>query len=141
MVKFLSQIWTIYFDGYKSQEGSGAGCILIDPKGKCHFLSCRLEFECTNNTTEYKSLVQGLKKSIDLNVKELKVFRDSKIIVRQVRNTIHCNSPHLKNYQQEVHRLIEHFEALNITVIPRQKNILADSPGHNCFKAVTSIIL
>jgi ribonuclease HI len=126
-VNFLSQIWTIYFDGSKSQEGSGAGCILIDPKGKRHFLSCRLEFECTNNTVEYEALVQGLKKSIDLNVKELKVFRDSEIIVRQVRNTIHCNSPHLKNYQQEVHRLIEHFEAFNITTIPRAKNILVDS--------------
>jgi hypothetical protein len=97
-----SQIWTLYFDGSKSQEGSGAGCILIDQKGKRHFLSCRLEFECTNNTVEYEALVQGLKKAIDLNVKELKVFRDSKIIIRQVRNTIHCNSPHLKNYQQEV---------------------------------------
>jgi hypothetical protein len=70
-----SPIWTLYFDGSKSQEGSGAGCILIDHKGKCHFLSCRLEFECTNNTVEYEALVQGLKKAIDLDVKELKVFR------------------------------------------------------------------
>jgi hypothetical protein len=31
---FLSQMWTLYFDGSKLQEGSGAGCILIDPKGK-----------------------------------------------------------------------------------------------------------
>jgi hypothetical protein len=52
---------------------------------------------------------------------------DYKIIVRQVRNSIHCNSPHLKNYQQEVCRLIEHFEAFNTTTIPRIKNILADS--------------
>jgi ribonuclease HI len=124
---FHSQVWTLYFDGSKSQEGSGAGCILIDPKGKRNFMSCRLEFECTNNTVEYEALVQGLKKSIDLNVKELKVFRDSEIIVRQVRNTIHCNSPHLRNYQQEVHRLIEHFEAFNITTIPRKKNTLVDS--------------
>jgi predicted nucleotidyltransferase len=57
----------------------------------------------------------------------LKVFRDYEIIVRQVRNIIHFNSPHLRNYQQEVHRLIEHFEAFNITTIPRKKNILADS--------------
>jgi hypothetical protein len=57
----------------------------------------------------------------------LKVFNDSEIIVRQVRNTIHCNSPHLKNYQQEVHRLIERFDAFNITTIPRAKNTLADS--------------
>jgi ribonuclease HI len=121
------QCWILYFDGSKSQEGSGAGCILIDPKGKRYFLSCRLEFECTNNTAEYEALVQGLKKALDLNVKGLKVFGDSEIIVRQVRNTIHCNSPHLKNYQQEVHRLIEHFEAFNITAIPREKNILVDS--------------
>jgi ribonuclease HI len=90
-------------------------------------MSYRLEFECTNNTTEYEALVQGLKKSIDLNIKELKVFRDSEIIVIQVRNTINCNSPHLRNYQQEVHRLIEHFEAFNIIVILRTKNTLVDS--------------
>jgi hypothetical protein len=54
---FLSPIWTSYFDGSKSQEGLGAGCILIDRKGKPHFLSYRLEFECTNNTTEYEALV------------------------------------------------------------------------------------
>ena len=34
-----------------------------------HFLSCRLEFECTNNTSEYEALVQGLKKAIELKVK------------------------------------------------------------------------
>jgi ribonuclease HI len=122
-----SQIWTLYFDASKSQEGSGAWCILIDSKGKHHLLSCRIEFECTNNTVEYEALVQRLKKAIDLNVKELKVFRDSEIIVRQVRNTIHSNSPHLKNYQQEVHRLIEHFEAFNIAAIPRAKNTLVES--------------
>jgi predicted nucleotidyltransferase len=44
-----------------------------------------------------------------------------------VNNTIHFNSPHLRNYQQEVHRLIENFEAFNITAIPRKKNTLVDS--------------
>jgi hypothetical protein len=96
---FFSQVWTLYFDGFKSQEGSGARCILIDPKGKRNFPSYRLEFECPNNTIEYEALVQGINKSVDLNVKELKVFRDSEIIVRKVRNIIHCNSPHLRNYQ------------------------------------------
>jgi hypothetical protein len=48
---FCSQVWTMYFDGSKSQERSGAGCILIDQKGERNFLSYRIEFECTNNTT------------------------------------------------------------------------------------------
>jgi hypothetical protein len=86
---FRSQMWTLYFDGSKSQEGSGVGCILIDPKGKQNFMSCRLEFECTNNIVEYEALVQGLRKAKDLNVKELKFFKDFEIIIRQVRNNIH----------------------------------------------------
>jgi hypothetical protein len=57
----------------------------------------------------------------------MKVFGYSEIIIRKVRNTIHYNSPHLKNYEQEVHRLVENSEAFNITVIPREKNILVDS--------------
>ena len=51
-------------------EGSGAGCVLIDPEKNKHFLSCRLEFECTNNKAEYEALVQGLKKAIELKVKK-----------------------------------------------------------------------
>ena len=88
--------WFMYFDGSKNQEGSGAGCILIDPDKNKHFLSYRLEFECTNNTVEFEALVQGMKKAIELNVKNSKVFGDSKIVVRKFRDTIHCLSPHLK---------------------------------------------
>ena len=65
-------------------EGSGASCVLIDPKKNKHFLSCRLEFECTNNTTEYEALVQGLRKAIELKVKNLKVYGDTEIIVKQI---------------------------------------------------------
>ena len=92
------RFWVLYFDGYKTQEGSGFGCVLVDPEKNKYFLSCRLKFECTNNIVEYKVLVQGLKKSIGLEVKKLKVFGDSDIVVRQVRNTIHCLSTHIKGY-------------------------------------------
>jgi len=37
VINFPPQIWTLYFDGSKSQEGSRAGCILIHPKGKQTF--------------------------------------------------------------------------------------------------------
>ena len=66
--------WFLYFDGSKSQEGPRAGCILVDPNKKRNFLSCRLEFECTSNTAEYESLVLGLKKAIELKVRNLKVL-------------------------------------------------------------------
>ena len=65
-------------------EGSGASCVLIDPKKNKHFLSCRLEFEFTNNTVEYEALVQGLRKVIELKVENLKVYGDSEIIVKEI---------------------------------------------------------
>ena len=87
-----------FFYGSKTLEGSGAGCVLIDPKKNKRFLSCRLEFECTNNTAEYEALVQGLRKAIELKVENLKVYGDSEIVVKQIWNQIHCISPHLKSY-------------------------------------------
>ena len=72
----------MYFDGSKTQEGSGAGCVLIYQEKNKHLLSCILEFECTNNTAKYEALIQGLKKAIEFKVRNLKVFGDSEIIVK-----------------------------------------------------------
>ena len=76
-----SIFWTLYFDGSNFLEGVAAGNILIDPQGNQHLMVGRLEFACTNNTAEYGGLLQGLKKAIDMKVKNIKVFGDSEIIV------------------------------------------------------------
>ena len=65
-------------------------------------------------------------KSIGLEVKNLKFFGDSEIVVRQVRNTIHCLSPHLKGYYSEVWNLIMHFNDFNINAVPRLQNTTTD---------------
>jgi len=85
-------------------------------------MASRLEFTCTNNTAKYEGLLHGLKKAIDMKVKNLKVFGDSQIIVDQVRKRIHYNSPHLVRYQHEVWNLIDSFDSFNITYIPQGKN-------------------
>jgi ribonuclease HI len=121
-----NQIWSLYFDGSKSKEGAGAGCIIIDPAGNKTLLTCRLEFECTNNVAEYEALLQGLRKALDMRIHNLSVFGDSEIVVRQVRNSIHCLTPHLKCYQSEVWSLINQFSAFNINSIPRSSNVEAD---------------
>ena len=89
-------------------------------------LSCRLEFEFTNNTAKYEAFIQGLYKAIGLNVKYLKVYGDSEIVIRQVRNTIHCFSGHLQNYQTLIQDLTTQFLAFNISSIPRNQNTSTD---------------
>lgn len=89
-------------------------------------LSCILEFECINNIVEYEALIQRLYKAIGLKVQYLKVFGDSEIVIKKVRNTIHCLSSHLKHYQSLVQDLVSHFLAFNISSIPRSQNVATD---------------
>ena len=94
--------WRMHFDGSRSMHGLGAGVVLTSPKGDQLKYVLQIHFAASNNVAEYEALVFDLQKAISLKVVMLKVVGDSEIAVQQVRDTIHCLSPHLKNYQEEV---------------------------------------
>ena len=53
--------WTLFFDGSKNIEGSGARIILISPSGDKLRYVLQLNFSsCTNNVAEYKALLHGI---------------------------------------------------------------------------------
>ena len=81
-------------------------------------LAWHLEFDCTNNVVEYEPLVKGLRKTLYLQFKCIKVFTDPQVVIRQVINSIHCTLNHLNNYQREVWNLMPKFEAFSIRSIP-----------------------
>lgn len=117
----------MYFDKSKTHEGSRTGCVFIDPLQRKHLISSCLEFRCTNNTTEYEILILGLQKSIDLKFFVLKVVSVSEILVCHVRNSIHCVSPRLKSYQQEVWKIISHFQDFNIILVLRMRHVITNA--------------
>jgi hypothetical protein len=59
-------MWHMQFYGSHSNEGNGDGIILVSPVGKIHNFSYRLEFSCTNNATEFKSLLLGIESVLNL---------------------------------------------------------------------------
>ena len=68
----------------------------------------------------------------------MKVYGDSEIIVKQIRNQIHCISPHLKAYQNEVWDLLNFFYTFNIVSIPRLKNAAANLLATSAARLVPS---
>jgi ribonuclease HI len=60
------ELWHMHFDGSHSNEGNGAGIILVSPAGKIHNLSYRLEFACSNNATEFEALLLGIENSLNI---------------------------------------------------------------------------
>ena len=75
-----NNIWTLYFADQNMHDDFGVGCIFTNPCNKKNIISCRLEFECTNNIVEYEVFVFELKKAIDLKVDILKVIGDSEVV-------------------------------------------------------------
>jgi hypothetical protein len=53
---------------------------------------------------------------------KIKVFGDSEIVTRQVRNTIHVLLSHLKHYQHNVWELIKNLYIFHIVHVPRSLN-------------------
>ena len=61
-----------------------------------------------------------------------------KSLLSKVRNKIHCISPHLKAYQNEVWDFIINFHTFNIVSIPRLKNVAVDLLATSASRLVPS---
>jgi ribonuclease HI len=123
-----TSVWKMFFDGASSKEGVGAGVVFVSPAQETIALSYKLEFEATNNVAEYEALVLGLRAAKDMGIQEISIFGDVELIVHQVRNIYQAKHPRLRSYRNEVWDLVDNFFlAFNISFIPREENIMADS--------------
>ena len=75
-------LWTLYFDISRNTHGVDVGYLLIDPCGIQTYFSYHLESKCTNNDAKYEALIRGLRNAIDLNIKCIKVFGDSRLVIK-----------------------------------------------------------
>jgi ribonuclease HI len=107
---------------------AGAGVVFVSPSQETVSLSYKLEFETTNNVAEYEALVLGMKAAKKMGIKEIAIFGDAELIIQQVRNIYRAKHLWLKSYRNEVWDLIDNFfSAFNISFIPREDNVVADS--------------
>jgi hypothetical protein len=73
--------WLLYFDGSVCSKGQGIGCVLVSPLGTWFRLAVRLEFPCTNNQSEYETLLLGLEQLHEMGVRDVDVFEDCRLVV------------------------------------------------------------
>lgn len=82
--------------------------------------------ECTNNEAEYCGLILGLEEAKSLGAKEISVFSDSQLCVRQLLGEYKVKSENLIPFHRKALRLLKGFKAAQIQHVPREKNVLAD---------------
>ena len=73
--------WKIYFDGAANSTGNGVGVVLVSPKGQQILVSVKLNFDCTNNVTEYKACIVDLLVALEFGIYDLSDIGDSLLII------------------------------------------------------------
>ena len=80
----VQELWRIFVNGSTNENGSGAGIILISPKGHRFHSALRFGFVASNNEAEYKALLAGLRVAKELKARVVHYYSDSQLEVNQV---------------------------------------------------------
>jgi len=118
----------IQFDGgSRGNPGpAGIGVVLRAQDGTPVLTLGRFIGRATNNVAEYRALITGLEKAIELGAKRIVVRGDSELIIRQMLGQYRVKNADLKELHEEAQSLYRQFSDARIEHNYRDKNELAD---------------
>ncbi|MCO5559388.1 hypothetical protein L7F22_012987 [Adiantum nelumboides] len=126
----LSGAHSLYFDGaYKRKvDKASVGISIQDEDGKKVFgKGLLMENTLSNNEAEYVALALGLEWCVSMGIKQLNVFGDALLLIKQVHGTWACRNQSLVPRLRRVKELMKKFEAIQLYHVPRRKNQEADA--------------
>jgi ribonuclease HI len=80
----------------------------------------------TNNVAEYRALIEGLRRAVEVGVDELTVVSDSELIVKQMRGEYRVKNAALRALSLEAVELARQVGRVTYTAVRREHNDLAD---------------
>ena len=80
----------------------------------------------TNNVAEYRALIAGLEKALELAVDEVEVVSDSELLVKQMTGEYRVKNAALQELSTEAARLARRLGKVSYTAVRREHNELAD---------------
>ncbi len=114
--------------GSRNNPGPAAiGGILYDSRGVELDRFSQYIGVATNNQAEYQALAQGLVLAQKHKLKQLDVYLDSELVVKQIQGEYKVKEAGLRQRVAELQSVLQAFTALHLHHIPRAENALADS--------------
>ena len=120
-------IWKLFVDGAANAQGSDAGLILTSPEGIDIEYALRFGFQASNNEAEYEVIIAGLNLAHSMEVDQLKVCNDSRLVVKQIEDTYEAKGEKMILYLKKVRELLRKFVLVQVRHIPRAENSRADA--------------
>ena len=80
----------------------------------------------TNNVAEYRALIAGLEKALELGLEEVGVVSDSELLVKQMTGEYRVKNTALKKLNDAAERVARRIGEVSYTAVRREHNELAD---------------
>ena len=80
----------------------------------------------TNNVAEYRALIAGLEKAVELGIDELQVVSDSELLVKQMQGEYRVKNEALRELNDEANSLERKLGRVRYKAVRREHNELAD---------------
>jgi ribonuclease H / adenosylcobalamin/alpha-ribazole phosphatase len=91
----------------------------------------------TNNVAEYRALVEGLRKAVEVGIDELEVVSDSELLVHQMRGEWKIKNDTLRVLWDDAQDLAGRIGKVRYTAVRREHNELADRLVNEALDAET----
>ena len=120
--------YTMYFDGCskKNPGPSGAGAVIFNNKEEIWGSSVFVGEKETNNVAEYSGLILGLKQARVMNIRNLIVYGDSLLVIKQMNKQYKISAENLVPLFKEAQELKSEFDTILFVHIYRTQNKRAD---------------
>jgi ribonuclease HI len=118
----------IHTDGAaRGNPGPAAiGVTLHDDKGTLLAKISERIGVATNNVAEYRAVIAGLQKAIQLGANEVRLVSDSELVVRQINGRYKVKNAGIIPLYHEVVKLAGKLAKFTATNVPRGRNAAAD---------------
>lgn len=133
------QYHKLYFDGAsKGNPGKASlGFVIYDQNDNIiktynEYLGIR-----TNNYAEYMGLLRGLEWAIKNDIRDIKIFGDSQLVIYQMMGKYQCRNVNLIPVYQKCKELIPlYFHSVSFHHVFRNANTLADQLANEIFQKI-----
>jgi ribonuclease HI len=116
---------------------SGVGVAIFDKDSKLIKETCEYIGIATNNVSEYKALILGIKEAIKFCPEETLFKSDSELLVKQIKGEYRVKSPHLMYLFTDAQGLLKKLPKWKIVHIPREENKQADKLANQGIESST----
>jgi len=106
---------------------AGIGVLFLAPDGAVIERFHQCIGTATNNVAEYSALILALERATAMGVKDLDVYSDSELLVRQLEGRYQVKHPALRPLHATAREHIAAFRRFAIHHVPRELNAEADA--------------